>query len=406
LLLILFLLFYYTGKKGLATSLQESKFKYRIAHWLEELARNLTTFKIAGNTRLPLNKLENYLSGYLYKRRAHFKVLIWQYSSFVIFKTVIVGGLLIMGGFLVIDRQISVGQFVAAEIVIVTIMAAIEKLLLRLDIIYDILTAVEKIGNVTDLEIETEQGLVTQNVHSGFHLKIQNLSFTYPNAKEKALADISFEIEAGKSIAIVGAEGSGKSTLMHLLAGMYHNYQGQIEINSFSLKDLNISAYRDQIGDSLSHEHIFEGSLLENLSLGRNSVSQADVQKYLEVTELNKLVNELPNGLHTQLVATGQGLPSSARKRIVLTRSLLGNPKLILFDDFFFNLESAYKIRVLNKILQDKVVSATIIASSHDPLVLERVDTIIMLEKGKLVAKGSWSELKNIDGFQCLIDCR
>lgn len=406
LLFILFLNFYFTGRKGLSTSLQESKYKYQIAHWLEELARNITTFKIAGNTQLPLLKLEQGLGRYLARRKAHFKVLVTQYFSFVIFKTVIVGGLLIMGGYLVIDAQISVGQFVAAEIVIVTIMAAIEKLILRLDVIYDILTAVEKIGAVTDLELENENGMtISTPEKKGFEVKVKDLTFKYDKSQHKALDEVSFELKPGDSMAIVGGEGSGKTTLMQMLAGMYDNFEGQIAINDFSIKDVSLSALRDHIGDSLSHEHIFNGSFLENLTLGRNGITQKDLKKALDTTELHDLVNAQPQGLQTELAPAGQGLPSSANKRIVLTRSLLGQPKMILFDDFFFNLESAYKRRVLTRIITEKQFGATIIASSHDPIILEMVDTILVLKQGKIVAKGNWQSLANDSYFQCLINC-
>lgn len=405
LMFILFIIFYFTGKKGLSSSLEESKYKYRIAHWLEELARNLTTFKIAGTSKLPLDRMQHYLSGYLERRKAHFKVLILQYKSFVLFKTFVVGGLLALGAFLVLDQQITVGQFVAAEIVIVTIIGAIEKLILRLDVIYDILTAVEKLGNVTDLELENQKGLIhpVQQDDVGLRVKVHNLNYNYENGKVNALHNVSFSLAPCESMAIIGSEGSGKTTLMHVLAGMLDVYTGQVVYNGFSLHDINLESLRNHVGDSLYHEHIFSASVFDNLTVGRPNISYEDISKTLEITELCDYVNELPKGLHTELTAAGEGIPNNISKKIVLTRSLLGNPKLLLFDDFFFNLETAYKLRLLQKVLIEKTFNATIIASSHDPIVLKSVDHILLLRNGEVAQIGKFDEIKHNPFFKTLI---
>ncbi|MBI1182675.1 ATP-binding cassette domain-containing protein [bacterium] len=396
LLSIMFLLFYFTGKKGLQTSLHESKYKYAIAHWLEELGRNIITFKIAGNSPLPLQKLEKHLAGYLGKRRAHFQVLLSQFRGFVFFKTGIVGGLLVLGSFLVIDRQISVGQFVAAELVIVLVISAIEKLILHLDNIYDVLTAVEKLGNLTDLPLEDETApLMAQTESCGYAIEAKSLNYKYPDATKRTLHNVNLRVNSGESIAIIGREGSGKTTLMYVLAGILESYEGQITFNGNSLRDLNKRSLRDRIGDSLSHEHIFEGTLLENITLNRGGISTADIQKVLKITELDNAVNEMPDGLQTPLVASGKGMPSSTTKKIILARSLLAQPGLVVFDDFFFNLQSAFKARLFKKLLVDKELACTFIISSHDPIALQYVDNIYLIDEGTIVLNGKYSEIKN-----------
>ena len=162
---LLAIIFYITGPKGLQSSIKESKYKYKVVYWLEELARTLSSFKVAGTTQLPMQRVSENVNNYLIHRKVHFGVLIRQFSYIIAFKTFIVGGLLILGTILVIDRQITLGQFVASEIIIVLILAAVEKIIVNLDTIYDMLTAVDKIGHVTDLPLENDGG-----IHGARHL--------------------------------------------------------------------------------------------------------------------------------------------------------------------------------------------------------------------------------------------
>ena len=156
LLIIAFLIFRFTFPAGIETSLKESKYKYQVAHWIEEIAKSKDTFKLAGKTNLHLKKTDGLVSGYIDSRNKHFRTLLIQYINLVVFKVLIISGLLIIGGILVINQQMNIGQFVASEIVIITVISSVEKLITSMDSIYDVLTSVEKIGNITDIDIEND----------------------------------------------------------------------------------------------------------------------------------------------------------------------------------------------------------------------------------------------------------
>ena len=179
---ILVVIFYVTGPKGLESSITESKYKYKVAYWLEELARAMSSFKVAGTTQLPIRRVNEHVNNYLTHRKIHFGVLIRQFSYIIAFKTLIVGGLLVLGTILVIDRQITLGQFVASEIIIVLILGAVEKLIVNMDTIYDMLTAVDKIGHVTDLPLESEEGITVPPTYfeQGIDIRVEELSYRYP----------------------------------------------------------------------------------------------------------------------------------------------------------------------------------------------------------------------------------
>ena len=177
LIAILILIFYLTGPGGLESSINESKYKYKVVQWLEELARALNSFKLAGNTDLPIKKTDQTVNNYLKYRKKHFGVLVTQFSFIVVFKAAVTGCLLIVGTILVVDRQITLGQFVASEVIIILILGAVEKVIMYIDIVYDLLTAVDKISHVTDLPLEKSGGIdfPRTNIEHGYSLKVKDL---------------------------------------------------------------------------------------------------------------------------------------------------------------------------------------------------------------------------------------
>jgi len=148
LIALVYIIFRITVKKGLRTSLEESKHKYLLAHWLEEAARTNMTFKMAGNTDFPIQNSDRHVMSYLQARESHFKVLVQQYSLMIFFKVIVALGLLAIGGVLVMEQLMNIGQFVAAEIIIITVINSVEKLILSLETIYDVLTSLEKIDQL------------------------------------------------------------------------------------------------------------------------------------------------------------------------------------------------------------------------------------------------------------------
>lgn len=391
---VLSLIFYFTGIKGLKSSLMESKYKYRVAHWLEEVARTVTTFKLAGFTNLSLEKTDLQVGHFLKKRQSHFKVLMSQYISIVIFKVLITGGILILGSILVVDRQITLGQFVASELVIIMIMQAVEKIILNLDSVYDVLTAVDKVGHVTDLPLESTGGVSLSeiNPNQGFDIKIKNLKYIYPGTSEYVLNGININVPSGKRLGVIGGAGSGKTTFINVITGLYESYEGIVAFNGLSLRDINISSFRDEIGDNLPSGDIFEGTLEENVSVGKSGVSVLDVVWALEKVGLSDFVQSLSQGIHTPLIAGGKKLPSTITKKIILARSIAEQPRLIVFDDFFANMPNTFTKNIVDFIMEGDQ-PWTVIASTNNPIVLSKCDEIIILEDGLISSQGTFTDL-------------
>ncbi|MCU0446900.1 MAG: ABC transporter ATP-binding protein/permease [Microscillaceae bacterium] len=399
-------IFYLTGPNGLRTSIVESKYKYKIAYWLEELARTLTAFKQAGNTSLPLQKMDELVNNYLYYRKSHFKVLLTQFTNIVAFKTLITGGLLIIGTLLVVDRQITLGQFVASEVIIILVVGSVEKLIVSMDVIYDLLTGVDKVGYLTDIPLERTDGLriPLDSDQRGVHISGKHLKYKYPGGVDYTLQGLDFEIQAGESVCIAGPADAGKHTLVKILLGSLDSFEGILTLNHLSIRDLDLGTVRDYINKTLDLDEIFDGTILDNITMGRNNISYKDVIWAIDSVGLSEYIASLKEGLHTHIGASGKKLSGGVLTKLLLARSVASRPKLLIVNDFSEHIHKSEKLKILS-FLREKSNGWTLIILSvnDDPILLSSCDKIILMNDGKIAAKGSYEQLLSDKNFQNLI---
>ncbi|MEZ4936013.1 MAG: ATP-binding cassette domain-containing protein [Crocinitomicaceae bacterium] len=379
-------IFRFTAKKGLMTSLRESKYKYEVVYWLEEIARTSNAFKLAGKTNLHLRRTDKNVGNYLKEREAHFKVLVRQYYLLIIFNVIVAAGLLALGGILVMEQLMNIGQFIAAEIIILLIMNSVEKLIVSLETIYDVLTSVEKIAQVTDLEIENEDGIDLKEECSecGLELRLENMSFNYPGNEKQALKNIDLKIGAGEKIVIAGENGSGKSTLLQLIGSLYTPTEGMLFYNNVSQSSLDLCSVHTVIGDSISQEELFEGTIVENITIGRPDATMENVKWAIEKLGLSDYVSHLPKGYETVLDPTGRKMPRSISQKLLLARSIVIKPKLLLLEDAFEHFEIEERQRIVD-FLTAKENSWTMVAVSSDPYLSSKVDRVLIMKQGKIL---------------------
>jgi ABC-type bacteriocin/lantibiotic exporter with double-glycine peptidase domain len=375
----------YLFQRGLKSSLTESKHKYKVAFWLEELARTNTTFRLTSNSMLPLRRTDELVDAYLHAREIHFRILLRQYYLFIAFKILVAAAFLFLGGILVFNQQMNIGQFVAAEIIVLLLISSSEKLLLTLEVVYDLLTAIEKVGQVTDMELEEDSGIemdITRN--NGVAVTVKGVSFKYPDAQEYIIQNCNLEIAAGEKVCLTGDHGSGKSTLLSLMTAFYEPDQGTIAYDGLPIKNYNISLLRNQIAECISEDSIFAGTLLENLTLGK----QIDTERVIEVCQmlgLSDFLIESQAGLNTMLGPIGRKLSRSLTKKLILARSILKKPKLLIMDDFFSDLDNAEKEHLLECILSPSH-PWTLIVNTSDTDMIKKFDRVIYMSKGKVVS--------------------
>jgi len=380
LIVLLYFLFRLTSPQGMRSSLVESTYKYRVAHWLEEMARSMATFKLAGNTGFPQQRMDFEVDHYLEARIKHFQVLKVQYWSMVLLKVLIAFTLLLLGSFLVTDEQLNLGQFVAAEIIILLVLNAVEKILLNMDTIYDLLTSLEKVGTISDLELETErlETLPLNANNTPIEVHISKVGFKYEKVKTNALHDLNLDIGGGEKIAIYGPSGGGKSTLLKLMSGIYQVQSGIISLNKIAINSIDHAALNRWIGQCMNTESIFNGSILENIDLGRG-LPFGQIREAASLVGLDEYLDAFPEGLATILQSDGSPLSRSVAKRIILARSLACKPALLLYEDLFAELSTSERSALYNCILTGPW---TLIAFTNDELLINQMQRKILLEKG------------------------
>ncbi|MBK8654375.1 MAG: ATP-binding cassette domain-containing protein [Haliscomenobacter sp.] len=403
LLFTMFLIFRLTGPKGLSTSLKESKYKYQVAHWLEEQARSITTFKLAGDTPFALQRLDSLVASYLKSRREHFRILIGQFGSIVGFEVLVMASLLALGSFLVLENQINIGQFVAADIVIILVLASSEKLIVTMETIYDVLTALDKLGYVTDLPTEDNKGLPFEECDRGrgMELQLDNVRFAFPDSEKPILNGITLSVKSGEAVCISGYNGAGKTTLLELIAGLFPHFQGSINYNGFPLRSLHLASLRRHIGDFMAEENIFRGSIWENIALYDPSLSLNQVIQTAEKLGLADFVRKLPDGFNTQLLPEGRNIPRSIRQKIMVARAIAPQPRLLVVEDVFSALEPADR-RCIADCLTAPDRPWTLVMVSNDPLYASRCDRIVILNEGQVEEEGNFEQITKSKHFNAL----
>jgi ABC-type bacteriocin/lantibiotic exporter with double-glycine peptidase domain len=383
LVVLIYIVFKYTIERGMLTSLQESKEKYRVAHWIQEVARTITSFKISGKTSLALEKNDNIVNNYLVSRENHFKILVIQFIQMIGFKVIVTAALLIIGGILVLNQEMNIGQFVAAEIIILLVIASVEKLILALESFYDVLTSLEKMGQVVDKEIESQEGEYPP-FDDEFTLKLENVSYSVPHKSLPIIDNISIDIKSKSRVLIQGASGAGKSTLIRIIAGLINPTEGNIFLNEVNLKNIHLNYYRSYLGLSFSEETPFEGTIRENITFGDKNISSEQIRQIAEKIGLNKFISESEKGLETVIFPEGKQTPYTVVKKIILARALIKQPKILILEDPLEHFEKEEALRLIKFLTDPSNPWALIVVSFNSDWESACTHTI-KLNKGKII---------------------
>jgi ABC-type bacteriocin/lantibiotic exporter with double-glycine peptidase domain len=393
---ILALIFYFTSPKGMETALKESTEKYQTAYWLEEIGRAMTTFKLIGNSRLPILRADKLLQRYVEFRNKHFSVLIFQYKIMIAFKVLIVTSLLIVGSLLLINDQISIGQFVAAEVIIVLVINSVEKLILSLETVYDTLVAVEKLGHIMDLELENSTGTekVITSKPEGLKFSMENVVFQPLDADIPILKGMNLTIEPGEKVIVTGKSGSGKSALLALFSGLYEEYEGKVKVNDLSIDMIHLEKYRSIVGDCLEAMQIFHGTIKENILVGRD-FNQDQLDYILKLVGLKDYIYQLPEDFNTMLQPEGRGLSRKLVQSILLARACVGEPKAMVMENALLHVDEDVKNRVADFLFQG---NWTLLLVSNDESIFSKASKILLMDDGKVAFQGSY------DGYQAYLN--
>jgi ABC-type bacteriocin/lantibiotic exporter with double-glycine peptidase domain len=383
LIILIYIVFKFTIQKGMQTSLQESKKKYMVAHWIQEVARAITSFKVSGKTTLAVDKNDKLVDGYLVARESHFKVLILQFIQMVGFKIIVTAGLLIIGGLLVLNQEMNIGQFVAAELIILLVITSVEKLILGLESFYDVLTSLEKMGQVVDKKLEGHSG-TTISADKDLNIELDKIEYEVPNRSVHILKNITMAIKPSSRVLIRGESGSGKSSLLRIISGIIEPTAGRIFVNDEALQNLQLNSYRSLLGLSLSEETPFEGSIKDNLTLGDPAISNDDINRVVDMLGLKSYLKETERGLDTIIYPEGKQMSFTVAKKLILARAILKKPKALILEEPLEHFEQKEAKHLIN-ILTDSENPWALVVVSFNPDWASACTNVITLKGGEII---------------------
>lgn len=361
------------GIGAVRTSINESLAKYRVAGWLEEVMRNPISFRGWGGHELARARTDSLTQQYLLARKEHFRILFRQICFSLGLQALASSALLGLGGWLVTEGQLSIGQLVAAELIVSVIVGSAVKLTKSLESYYDLMAAMNKLGQLFDLPLEREGGETLAHLNTGASIVIKG--WTPPSANNHGAEEhhhhsshetpFHLNILAGEKVALSGATGAGKSLLLQTLVGLRDPKSGTIQVDGIDLRQLDLAVLREQVVLVSGHE-IVEGTVFENIRMGRPEITPDMIRHVLRQVGLETWVADLPRGWDSTLVSGGSILSSGETIQILLARAIVGQPRLLLLDGILDGLASPLR-EYLTKLVtsREKPWSLLLITNDH-----------------------------------------
>jgi ABC-type bacteriocin/lantibiotic exporter with double-glycine peptidase domain len=353
------------GRDGASTSIVKSYAKYAMAHWAQELVRHPVTFRSKGGreygARVALQKARKHLDA----RRRHFRVVFRQHMVSVGVRAIVLSSLLAVGGWLVITRKLTLGQLVAAELIMSAAVGGFEKLGKYMATYYDLIADGDKLGHVVDLPLEEQGSAPVSKLPRGMVVELRDAS--YRPSDGTSLEPISLRIEPGCHVALSGAEGSGKSTLVDFLFGLRTPTAGTLDFNGTDSRSASRQSLRAQVALVRGIE-IFSGTVLDNIALGRPEVTEEVARAALVRVGGWSAVARLPGGMHEVLATGGAPLSRSQALRLCLARAVAMDPRLLLIDEALEGLEASAQTSVMAALTAPDVPWSLVVVTNQPSL--------------------------------------
>ncbi len=330
LLSLMLVVIVFLGRGAVDTSIKESKRKYAMAAWLEDLAASPLTFHYEGAADFALDRTDRLTFEYLESRGKHFKILMRQVIAALLLQALGSSVLLGAGGWLVMQGQLTLGQLVAAELIVAVIVRSFVKLGKHIESFYDLLASVDKLGYLFDLPIQRQQGLMSLACEGPARVDVRDLTFCSGDSSP-IFEGLSLHIAAGDRLAVTGPSGSGKSLLVDLVAGWAEPQRGEIVIDDIDPQDVRPDVLHRRV-TVVRQPEVFTGTISENVHLGRPGVSLHDVRQALARVGLLNAIQALPEGLDALLNPGGTPFTELQLRRLTLARAIVGGPRLLIID--------------------------------------------------------------------------
>ncbi|NJN84246.1 MAG: ABC transporter ATP-binding protein [Caldilineaceae bacterium] len=317
-------------------------------------------------------------------------------------------GLMMIGGYQVMGGGTSLGTLVAVLSLSLLMLGAVNALGTQLNSFSQTATASVRIFELLDQPVTIRSPepaaagtaaaeAAEPHVWAG-QVQYKDVSFAFPTAKAKTLTDINLTIPAGSSLAVVGATGSGKSTLIHLIGRFYDPSSGQVLIDGRDVRSFNLTELRSQIGMVAQETLLFSATIAENIAFGRPGASQEEIEHVARLAQAHAFISEMPEGYQTKIGERGVGLSGGQRQRVTIARAMLLDPKILILDDSMSAVDSQTE-RLLQSAISAVMKGRTTILIAHRLATVQHADRIIVLRDGEIIEEGRHAELSAASGY-------
>lgn len=361
---------------------------------LSEMLEGIITLKSIGGESDFLNKWHNSFRkqlNFTYKKGV-LNLFLSNISSSLLFILPII--IILYGSYSVISGSLTIGMLVAFNTISASFLQPIISLTGSYSNLLTLKTILNKLYDI--MNSKTEKILVQNifNINAG-QIKFDNVSSKYNKFDPYILKNLSFTINPGEKVAIVGKSGCGKSTILKLLLGLYTLQMGEIYIDGVNIANVNIKNLRTQFGVVLQEPQLFNDSIKENITLGKENISNEQIYKACQKSGIDNLLLNIPLGWDTIVSEKGVNFSGGQRQRISLARALINDPKIIIMDEPTSSLDNEAETSFMNEVLK---LDSTCIVVSHRLSTIEHFDKIIVIDNGKIVEYGSHHDLMEAQG--------
>jgi subfamily B ATP-binding cassette protein MsbA len=258
------------------------------------------------------------------------------------------------------------------------------------------LAAAERVFDVLEVEntITNKSNAIVKGTFTD-KITIENINFKYED--ENVLKNFSLEVSKGKTVALVGQSGSGKSTIANLLTRFYDVQEGIIKIDGIDIKDMNLKSLRDLMGLVTQDSILFNDTIKANISLGKPNATDEEIIEALKIANAYEFVKDLPEGIYTNIGDSGNKLSGGQKQRLSIARAVLKNPPIMILDEATSALDTESE-RLVQIALENMMQNRTSIVIAHRLSTIQKADTIVVMHKGKIVEQGTHDELLTKNG--------
>jgi ABC-type bacteriocin/lantibiotic exporter with double-glycine peptidase domain len=351
------------GKGAVRTAIVESKMKYQVVGWLEELALHASTFRDRDQRLYARSRADRLATAYVGAREEHYRIVLRQLTGALALQVLANSSLLALGGMLVVQGQLTLGQLVASELIITVIVAAVAKFGKQLEHFYDLLAAIDKLSTLMDLPLERSDGIDVDPASGPAAVELVDVGFGYDS--KPLFVGLNLRIGAGERLAFEGAMGSGKSALLDLLCGLREPWSGCIAIDGIDYRELRLESLRAQVA-LVREPEIFTATIRENIQVGRHQFSDEDVRRALDAVGLLEEIRSLPQSIETRLSPSGRPLSQVQASRLALARAILASPRLLLVDRTLDDLDPTARERICEVLFAPDAPWTLVVVSERD----------------------------------------